>query len=96
MLQTTPGPWLLGPPPSPDDTHGMRAILVDKKAPNVIARVSTWDKHHEANAHLIALAPEMLAALETLETAAATDGWPDGWGLVRDRARAVIAKVEGQ
>lgn len=40
-------------------------------------------------------ATEMLAALRTLEAAADADGWPDGWGLVRDRMRAALAKATG-
>jgi len=37
----------------------------------------------------------MLAAVETLVAAADADGWPVGWGLVRERAVAALAKATG-
>ncbi len=37
---------------------------------------------------------DLVAALQTLTAAADADGWPDGWGMVRDTARAAIAKAQ--
>jgi len=59
-------------------------------------RINCGDyERSEANARLIAAAPDLLAALETLQAAAAVDGWPAGWGLVQEQTAAAIAKCKG-
>lgn len=45
---------------------------------------------------LVAAAPDLLAALKILLSAAAVDGIPSGWGIVIDNARAAIAKAKGE
>ena len=55
----TPGPW---------DFSGPHGRTVQNKCANYIARTmgDNSDAQHEANAHLIAAAPDMLAALVAL------------------------------
>lgn len=84
----SPGPW------SADDRH-----ICDARR-NVVARAH-WDINEadgsaarwEADARLIAAAPEMLALLRELADAIgqADRGEPD----VEDRARALLARIDG-
>lgn len=84
----TRGPWYAEKlDASSDHSWAIDSELVE------IARLSEWPDHQseaEANARLIAAAPEMLEALKTL-----IDGIDhlDIYGA--DYARQVIAKVEG-
>jgi hypothetical protein len=82
----TAGPWYpvtLGA--SPDHSWAIDSELVE------IARLSEWPDHKaeaEANARLIAAAPEMLAALQSLTHPMASDE-------DLQNALAVIAKAKG-
>ena len=52
---------------------------------------STWGRPHEANAHLIAAAPDMYEALENL-----LDVLPDGeWSNTKAEIVGVITKARG-
>ena len=87
----TSGPWYpvtLGA--SPDHSWAIDSELVE------IARLSEWPDHKaeaEANARLIAAAPEMLAALEEL---LADKYLADPINADRmEKARAAVAKAKG-
>ena len=89
----TPGPWAVV------DDYGM-AFEIESRTSGV-ARVSTADVRAEANARLIAAAPDMLAAL--LETQSLIAAWRDGGdvdaALEELKYRAIdtaIAKATGQ
>ena len=111
MADFTPGPWSYRSKPY-DDWGVVRAgryIICQARDPHVwseddltahrIAKTDPW----EANAHLIAAAPDMLAALTGLEGILATaesnaSGNPE-WEAVSAKinaARAAIAKATGK
>lgn len=99
----TPGPWqadMVGREGNPNDplhcevvalVFGKHVVIVDTL--NCSCIFSPDDQR--ANARLIAAAPDMLEALLTLVSAAEVDGWPFGWGCVKDQVRAAIAKAKG-
>lgn len=64
----TPGPWYYSNPVSPKGKH----LIVNEQA-DVIAEIKT---NEEANAILIAAAPELLEALKDAERLMST--WSDG------------------
>lgn len=84
-MDFTPGPW---------EQDGMRGTTVRAGA-RVIASCD-GGQSAPANARLIASAPDLLEALETVATAAAVDGWPAGWGLVAEHVVKAIAKAVSQ
>lgn len=80
--QHTPGPWRFE-----ESTKTVRTVLQNYW----LVRLDSWDAgevNHEANARLIAAAPDLLEALEL--ALVATDG------VWEDKARAAIAKARGQ
>jgi hypothetical protein len=92
----TPGPWFV-------ESTDFNGITVWSQRPQMVitelgypADEHAWALKDEAvaNAALIAAAPDLLAALQTLVAAADADGWPDGWGMVKDKARAALAKAQ--
>lgn len=89
MTTHTPGPWRVGPTHKDDSfaIHAQTASVVHCKP------FSSSHKSAEANARLIAAAPDLLAALISLVRA--SDGHH---GSIRERdiARAAIAKAEGK
>ena len=104
----TPGPWIVT-----DDVsaHVIRGAETPQKQGDFdfVFRdyvCSIWGGYHEANARLIAAAPDLLAALERLiasDEAHETMHAPDGDDVARmieyaaafDNARAAIAKATG-
>lgn len=98
MSAHTPGPWRLVEWTAPDD-YGWSIKIGD--APHRL-EVSAWSASSEADAHLIAAAPELLEALErladttqgldvTFRSAAEESTAEDALG----QARAAIAKARG-
>lgn len=95
--QHTPGPWRVEP------LTGFRKFVIlgpDKHAWNgcrksVAYTGASYSLNREANAHLIAAAPELLKALETLLDASERHIFGDECLAERDAARAVIAKAKG-
>lgn len=92
MGKHTPGPWHV------NDGKGCRWIETSKD--DVIARIykdSCSRETFDANASLIAAAPELLAALEHyLIQDEIAEGYGGGvGGSARERARAAIAKATG-
>ena len=85
----TPGPWITD---SKERTDTARYIMAAARPfPHTIARIDLVNRaEDEANAALIAAAPELLEALEALIS-------PVGVVMLHDldRARAAIAKVRG-
>lgn len=99
MSGHTPGPWtkvngeLFGP-------HGRRVLVSDSGIGVVCG--SNPDPEHEANARLIAAAPELLEALRDLLRAVGRAGYDDAdsgelfeLDSAAEEARAVIAKATG-
>jgi hypothetical protein len=86
-MKHTPGPWIF------DDGGFIRSA-------RGTAIAQMWDKQEEdfnncdANANLIAAAPELLAALKTLADKCRTYGGLNGGKMDLSQARATIAKAE--
>ena len=90
MSAHTPGPWLLKGWTAPDD-YGWSIKIGD--APHRL-EVSAWDESSEANAHLIAAAPDLLAiAKETYKHLVLLYGDKGDWMV--ETLGAAIAKAEG-
>jgi hypothetical protein len=116
MSGHTPGPWYVGAQNDMLFVIAGRAPSLDNDYPmhdadrTVIARVEDGDKSHsetDANARLIAAAPELLAALkqcaELLDDYSDVNDGADGGSPVPNRAmsllrdvEAAIAKAEGR
>ena len=95
MSKHTPGPWVFS---AIDSTEGF--LVVEKARPqSLVATVCKrngcgWACPHEepwANARLIAAAPDLLEALREM-----LDAQVCGDCALCDKARAAIAKAEGQ
>ena len=82
MTQHTPGPW---------KTTG--ANITDANRNHVATVTDGGTTDGEANARLIAAAPELLAALKDIAETQWANGVPSS-GALRE-ARAAIAKAEG-
>ena len=87
MAQTekthTPGPW---------EVTGKGNVVRVSEPQYVLAMVAAWDEM-QANARLIAAAPELLAVLKLLWLDARECGdWSDNY---RARIESLIAKAEG-
>lgn len=87
----TPGPWHVG--------TGKATTIVYAADGYAVANATTYHGRHdqpaEANAALIAAAPDMLTALQMV------DRWASGYGTatqseMRQWVRAAIAKAEGR
>ena len=115
MASHTPGPWTLAQSYRPESgDRGVQSFapyVLDRDHRNVAAAmIGGFDDmaEVEANARLIAAAPEMLALLATLKDAAESyvnlsrarggDLRPEAADVVRNeiaRARALLAKLDG-
>jgi len=92
MNEHTPGSWHTGPPMKPSlEDHGYRrlATMTDKKT-CIYAPKGEWQLNwpHEANAVLMAAAPDLLDALTRYVNC---DGHEDE---IKEQARAAIKKAE--
>ena len=92
MSKHTPGPWSVTA-----RSNNMIDVIHANRAPGAITlalcRVQarqSWLKEAEANARLIAAAPEML---EALETAYYNEGGYQAW---KEQVRAAIRKATGE
>lgn len=101
MSKHTPGPWMFGPPWRPDHGYGMwivSGVHPERGQCNVLMQGDT--PNHlpsdiaEANARLIASAPEMLEALEAIIAQQDRNGRPTYEQV--NSARAAIAKAKGE
>lgn len=86
-INHTPGPWYV---------ISEQGLIQADSGVYVVSRtertIGMKAGEQEANNRLIAAAPELLAALETLLTAVEVDKVP-GIGLATDKARAAIRKA---
>ena len=90
--QHTPGPWAQG-----TSNTGRSCVWIDGhvEPEKTMGPDNTWiDCCTEANARLIAAAPDLLGALEEIVSAADGDGWSQIDADLR-KARAAIAKAKG-
>lgn len=115
----TTGPWFIAANPHPKATHPRAAEFVsnthryvatspdiEDECGEVCAEIvaQTFDGPNQAgNAALLAAAPELLAALETIAAGKTVDGDGNGLGTVaidfdaaKAIARAAIAKAKGE
>lgn len=100
MSAHTPGPWRI----TEINTEGFAHVSSSEHGFGDIA--TTWNDQHKANAHLIAAAPDMLAALKECDSRCRYDGdyfhdigdtaRQDASWAAADAAEAAIAKAEGQ
>ena len=89
----TPGPWTQG-----WSQNGVDCVWLDGKTEPAIGMGDDddWiDCGTEANARLIAAAPELLEALQAFTDVYGVDD-VKRWMTVRDNARAAIAKATGK
>ena len=105
MSKHTPGPWIGAGPSFGDPLPRYTTEIVTEREDEDGAATSICElpfHHHddenEANARLIAAAPELLEALQ--DAVAALDlykayGWPDRFNVI-GRSRAAIAKATGE
>lgn len=94
MSKHTPGPWEVGDGSDRNLFCGSGDILgKTKRGRAVIARVNPGLKDYEANARLIAAAPEMLEALIHVRNVFPMARWADD---TRAMIKAVIDKAEGR
>jgi len=82
----TPGPWMVGHFNDVRTGDGYRSLA------NVS---SSFELPAEANARLIAAAPELLEALEAFKAIDAFDGWHPKYRDAIAKAEAAIAKATG-
>jgi hypothetical protein len=105
-LTHTPGPWVVAPDPGRDceecgACHEERFLVGWEMRGGGVVGLATIlvDDHEEANARLIAAAPDLLAALE--ECAERLHAYADYGESVKDEAlydmaRKVIRKAKGE
>ncbi len=86
----TPGPWGLEHHLLQDGNGGEKYSLVTIR-PNKTIKIHTWKDEDEANARLIASAPDLLEALEGLMKNEPQDAEYPGW---LQKARSIISKAK--
>ena len=93
-LRATPGPWSVEPHMSRGD---LPRPWVGRLEENRFAALACGDTGEEAsaNAHLIAAAPDMYAALESAIGAMEVLGHPKDYGALA-KAKRVLAKARGE
>ena len=98
MTQHTPGPWNV----SVEDNNSFICDQDGYTVAEIYARSARLANHVNANARLIASAPELLAALECLDNYVCnslSSDYPTGIDIESDaflKARAAIAKATGE
>lgn len=93
-MEHTPGPWTVGPV---FDNDGEPEIIVEHKTPFgnlVVACALSGLVGQEANARLIAAAPELLEALQLAD--AMLEGAHMNADVVCKKVKAPIAKATGE
>ncbi len=91
-MSHTKGPWTLGTGSIPGSPKNHAVCSGPCIVANVVSIISET-RSSEANARLIAAAPELLEALETIAGFAPGNG--DVCEIIAKRARAAIAKATG-
>jgi hypothetical protein len=91
----TPGPWIWG-----DDYQGLYGAGPNNQVLYYFCGEGMslgYNKHMDANAHLIAAAPDLYEALEDLIiNDFGSDGWNSRMERIAIRARAALAKARGE
>jgi hypothetical protein len=87
----TPGPWTCFYKPKYDEWH-ISLPIAGSSMKLALCADGIQSENREADAHLIAAAPDMLAALKRCEEMVSTANGPPNWDWVRE----VIAKAEGR
>jgi hypothetical protein len=93
--QHTPGPWAF-------DDADPRTRFVIRSAGGTVVAVASPLPHapdfpeREANAHILAAAPDLLAALERLDYGIGNGADDNEWNAACEQARAAIAKARGR
>ena len=98
QVTQTPGPWSIEDC-TPGESTGLRFAINSKD--NVIARTTDGWKEAQANARLIAAAPEMLEVLQEILEPCPGKGYLGKYDhrrtyKARKKARAILDKVEGE
>jgi hypothetical protein len=95
MTAHTPGPWVITPHPTPNvDVFGVGEVMDDKETQYALSHTICY-QNAEANARLIAAAPELLEAL--VEIMEQVGGYvPDTDKSAWSRASQIIAKAKGE
>ena len=94
----TPGPWRVSEKRGDliDIRHNNNGIgAISLNLAHVVARQS-WLKEAEANAKLIAAAPELLEALQKMVSKAYKQNWNDAYPEELQSAQAAINKALGE
>lgn len=94
----TPGPWRVSEKRGDliDIRHNSNGIgAISLNLAHVVARQS-WLKEAEANAKLIAAAPELLEALQRMVNKAHKQNWNDAYPEELQSAQAAINKALGE
>lgn len=96
MSAHTPGPWGIVRHPKPAQVKSILSVGFTANGMASIAWLTGGAIHQDANARLIAAAPDLLAALRALVEA--QPNYPSGGYVERYvmRAKAAIAKAEGK
>jgi hypothetical protein len=100
----TPGPWFIGDTYCDDEGHPEIPIHASNgrggecTPASVVLQFPTVEGMQEANARLIAAAPELYAALQMLEAAYGDRTWGTVEAVARamPAARAALAKARGE
>ena len=101
MPEYTPGPWYVVEEDHSDDSgNGPVSLAIstyEDDSVDAIAWINTMNpnKTEQANARLIAAAPDMLAALQRIQKDL-RDGPIDGEFPVRDMVDAAVSKATGE
>lgn len=101
-VKHTPGPWVLDSIFPDIDGYKIRGgTLSYRKGPRLIAVVKKQDQSplsedHQATAHLIAAAPDLLEALRDITNVCASVDFAHRISGVIDKARAAISKAQGR
>ncbi len=100
MNKHTPGPWTVYPTTELVDNRGTEGVTgynIESESGEIVGMegIEFWKENAEANANLIASAPDLLEALETALHDSGCDGdlcahW---W---HEKARRAIAKAKGE
>lgn len=91
MTNHTPGPWVIG-----KQDHDVMTVDTANGTAICDVYVDSDDRRPPANANLIAAAPDLLAALETLERMVSKMRYTlDDDDPALEPARAAIAKAKG-
>ena len=93
MNKHTPGPWFLS-----YDQGRTRDVIAENGKPTICMVRNSWVSadQYQANCHLIAAAPDLLAVLQELEQS--SDYWSEydvPLGIV-ERIKSAIAKAKGE